>query len=251
MARRKPSPKNDPAAQRYEVVPIDSVREHPENPNEGDEEALDESEQENGFYGACVVQASTGLILAGNTRHRIAKRLGHTTIPVIWLDVDDERALKILLADNGTRQGARTQGRMVAEILKSLPTTAGTGYRPPQVEALLKAARPRLDYLEAMRAGGGEGTSEGADAGEGGEGEPFDAEDEGDGDEVDQAEASAAPSGGEPSGAPSKELPRHPLPIVLTNSEQRRWVAIKAKLGQSKDKPAFLSALEVLEQALS
>lgn len=242
MARRKPSPKNDPAAQRYELVRAGDLTPHPENPNNGDVEALDESLDENGFYGACVVQVSTRYILIGN--HRWAEFIKDhgedALIPVIWADVDDERALAIMVSDNATRQGAKTDDGLLAGILKRLPTARGTGYKPPQVEALLKAARPKLDYLEAMRAGADE-AGEGADQDDDG---PFDAEDEGDdGEEADAGDSAEVGS--------SKELPRHPLPIVLTNSEQRRWASIKTKLGQSKDKPAFLAALEVLEQALS
>lgn len=233
MARRKPSPKNDPAAQRYELVRAGDLTPHPENPNNGDTEALDESLDENGFYGACVVQASSSRILIGN--HRWAEFIKDhgedALIPVVWADVDDERALAIMLSDNATRQGAKTDDGLLAGILKRLPTTRGTGYRPPQVETLLKAARPRLDYLEAMRAGGDDG-----DDG------PFDAEDEDEDDGADPSESD------EPGG--SKDVPRHPLPIVLTNAELRRWASIKTKLGQAKDKAAFLAALDVIEASL-
>lgn len=234
MTRRKPAPKNDPAAQRYELVRAGDLTPHPENPNNGDTEALDESLDENGFYGACVAQVSTRRVLIGN--HRWAEFIKDhgedAAIPVIWADVDDERAMAIMLSDNATRQGAKTDEGLLAGILKRLPTTRGTGYKPPQVEALLKAARPRLDYLDAMRAG-----DEGDDG-------PFDAEDEGDGAD-EPGESGDAEAGG------SKDVPRHPLPIVLTNGELRRWASIKTKLGASKDKPAFLAALEVLEQTLS
>ena len=80
------------------VVPIDSVRPHPQKVNKGNSEALTESIQVNGFYGFIVVQQSTGYILGGSERHRVAKEQGATHIPVTYITVDDPTALRILLA---------------------------------------------------------------------------------------------------------------------------------------------------------
>jgi ParB-like chromosome segregation protein Spo0J len=85
--------------QSYEVIPIDSVTLWPRNPNEGDVGAIGESIAENDFYGACVVQKSTGHILVGNHRWMAAKQSGLVEIPVFYVDVDDERAMRIALAD--------------------------------------------------------------------------------------------------------------------------------------------------------
>ena len=225
MARKK-SPKNNPDAQEYELTRAGDLAPHPENPNNGDAEAIEESVDENGFFGACIVQRSTRRILIGNHRwaEHIKRRGEDAAIPVIWVDVDDARALAIMLADNATRQGAKTDLGILTGILKKLPTTRGTGYKPPQVDELLKAARPTLSYLDAMRAPGGD------DADGDGEEPPFDAEDEGDG-----GEAPPPPS------APG--LARHALAIVLTNDEKRIWDRLKAKVKKTKDKDAFLAML--------
>jgi hypothetical protein len=54
-----------------------------------------------------------------------------------------------LLADNGTRRGARTQEKLVGEILEKLRVRQGTGYKAPDIQALLKKARPVPSYLAA------------------------------------------------------------------------------------------------------
>ena len=39
------------------------------------------------------------------------------------------------------------------------------------------------------------------------------------------------------------DVPRHPLPIVLTNAEKRRWDERKAALGVRDDRAALLALL--------
>src|SRR5947208_2224530 len=82
------------------IVPIHSIRPHERNINRADLEALRQSIDTNGFYGFIVVQQSTGKILAGNHRYQLAKEKGATEIPVSFVDVDDQTAVRILLADN-------------------------------------------------------------------------------------------------------------------------------------------------------
>ncbi len=139
----------DPQRQEYELAPIDSITPHPRNPNQGDVGSIRESIDVNGFYGACIVQKSTRFILAGEHRWRAEKERQQAYVPVLFVDVDDETALRILLADNGTRRGARTQEKLVGEILESLRVRQGTGYKPPDIQALLKKARPVPSYLAA------------------------------------------------------------------------------------------------------
>lgn len=114
--------------QEYELVDVDSIKEHPDNYNVGDEAAIDESMQVNGWFGAVLVQRSTGYIIAHNHAYRVAKRRGALRVPVIWKDVDDVEALRILLADNETaRRGHADEGRL-RQILDDLGTLDGTGF---------------------------------------------------------------------------------------------------------------------------
>lgn len=127
--------------QKYELVAVGRLQPHPDNPRTGDVEAIGESIEANGFYGAVVAQTSTGRILVGNHRWKAAKAKGHKQIPVIWVDVDDDRARKILLADNKTNDLASYDEAALLAVLDDLGADAGalagTGYSMDEYEDLL------------------------------------------------------------------------------------------------------------------
>src|SRR3954469_8056045 len=107
--------------QRYDpAFPIDQLVEHPDNPRRGDEAAIEASMAAHGFFGAVLVQASTGRIIAGNHRTRVARRTGAETIPVLFVDVDDDQARRLLLADNRTNDLATYDDRELAALLEDL-----------------------------------------------------------------------------------------------------------------------------------
>jgi hypothetical protein len=88
----------------------------------------------NGFYGAIIAQRSTGYILAGNHRYRAAVERDAETVPVIWVDVDDDSALRILLADNRTADGGDYDAQALVDILADMGNLEGTGYDAAAVE---------------------------------------------------------------------------------------------------------------------
>lgn len=114
--------------QEYEVVPVGKLKEHPQNPRIGDVAVIDESIGANGWYGAIVAQKSTGFILAGNHRYRVAKSRGAKEVPVIWRDVDDETAVRILLVDNKAADAGTYDEELLGELLSGLETLDGTGF---------------------------------------------------------------------------------------------------------------------------
>lgn len=118
--------------QTYELVTLHPdkcpLKEHPKNPNRGDTEIIDESITVNGWYGALTVQRSTGYILAGNHSFRTARNKGAKEIPVLWRDVDDETALRILLSDNETAKRSAYDEAQLEELLAGLDTLEGTGF---------------------------------------------------------------------------------------------------------------------------
>jgi ParB-like nuclease domain len=80
----------------YELVPAEQLNEHPRNARRGDVDAIATSIRANGFFGTLVAQRSTGNVLVGNHRFRAGILEGMESFPVIWIDCDDARALKIL-----------------------------------------------------------------------------------------------------------------------------------------------------------
>lgn len=126
----------------YEVVPLDTIEPHPENVNEGDVGAICESLDALGFYGACLVQESSRRILAGEHRWRAAQAEGMTEIPVLWVDVDDDDATRIMLGDNRLARLGRNNEAMLSRVLADLAQRpggfAGTGYDPDDLDRLLR-----------------------------------------------------------------------------------------------------------------
>jgi ParB-like nuclease domain len=130
----------NPKTQEYELVSVRAIKTHPRNARQGDIGAIHESITQNGFFGACVVQKSTGHILAGNHRYMAAVEAGLQSVPVIWVDVDDDRALRILLADNKTSDDASYDQTALADILSELANTSdllGTGFDGDDLDQLI------------------------------------------------------------------------------------------------------------------
>jgi hypothetical protein len=130
-------------AQEYEpAVPVAQLREHPDNKRRGDEVAISASMEAHGFYGACYVQRSTGYIVAGNHRSRVARRRGAATVPVIWLDIDDDQARRILLFDNKSADDATYDFDGLAQLLVEMSAGPGgladTGYTDDGLAELLE-----------------------------------------------------------------------------------------------------------------
>jgi len=207
--------------QSYELVEVAALKPHPRNPNSGDLEAIGESVEANGFYGACIAQRSTGHILVGNHRHRAARQAGLANVPCIYVDCDDEAALRILLADNRAGAQGRRSNAAVAEILRMLPDASrGTGYKPPEVTRLLQLHRPATPSL-APRIDLGRVSPRFEERDDDGDDHP----------------------------APSERIPspartRHALSIVLDAEEKRAWDAAKAKIGEKNDTRALMRLLE-------
>lgn len=119
------------------------------NPRIGDTEAIALSLETNGAYKPIVVNRGTYTgrpmeVLAGNHRLKAQKLLverGETqweTIETWMVDVDDEKATRIVLADNRTADLGTYDNDDVLELLGSLNDgTEGTGYDPGYIDALL------------------------------------------------------------------------------------------------------------------
>jgi ParB-like chromosome segregation protein Spo0J len=129
MARKqKTQPTDNVESQQYVIVPIDDIAPHPKNARIGSVQVIAESIRRNGFYGACVVQRATNRIIAGSHRWKAAKAIGLTSVPVIFVDVSDEQAVRIMLADNRTSEIGTFDSAALLESLRSVGDLTGTGY---------------------------------------------------------------------------------------------------------------------------
>lgn len=133
------------------LVPIDQVKQHPDNPNNGDDENLIESIQVNGFVTVITADANTGYIVAGNTRYRALLALGATHIPVLWVDHwDKDGALRYLVGDNESSRKAVMDEAARLDLLKYLAETEqglmGTSVTQNEYEKMLME-QANLDLL--------------------------------------------------------------------------------------------------------
>lgn len=127
------------------IVAIDSLEMHPDNPREGNVDVIAESIEVNGFFAPLICQRprdgrTLGRILAGNHRWLGAKRRGMKAIPIVWVDVDDVAAAKILVADNRTSDLATYENTVLARILKDIAdadSLTGTGFSDQEFKDLL------------------------------------------------------------------------------------------------------------------
>jgi hypothetical protein len=103
-----------------QAVPIESLNPHPENPRQGDVGAIAGSLTEHGFFGTVVAQVSTRRVLAGNHRIQSAEALGMDAVDVAWVDVDDDQARAIMLADNRSSDVAAYDNAALVELLQEI-----------------------------------------------------------------------------------------------------------------------------------
>lgn len=142
------------------AVPVETLEPHPENAREGDVGAIATAIGEVGFYGALLCQVSRRRIIIGNHRYQAAIANGMKTIPVIWADVDDAKALKILLGDNRHNDLATYDMAQLGKLLKMAAgddperNLLGTGFDAEDYENHLKDLGEGLD---AGQLGDGEG----------------------------------------------------------------------------------------------
>ena len=83
-------------------IEIDTIRPWEQNPRMNDH-AVDDiarSIQEFGFLNPIIVQKTSNKIIAGHTRYKASLKLGLTTVPVVFADLDDTKAKAYAIADN-------------------------------------------------------------------------------------------------------------------------------------------------------
>lgn len=139
---------------RPHVVPIDSVRPWPENPRNGDIEALRESLRIHGQYQWCIA-TSDRMLIVGNHRYMAMMEEQWTGIAIDFTEFDssDERAIQIAYADNHTSDLAANKYDNAIRVkhLTALPSLVGTTYRPAEIDRLVRQAQRDTD--EDLKAG--------------------------------------------------------------------------------------------------
>jgi ParB-like chromosome segregation protein Spo0J len=139
------------------LVDVKDVRPHPANPRNGDIDAIAESIQVNGCYRPLYAQRSSGFILAGNHTYHALLALGADAVPVIWLDVDEISAKRILAVDNHAADLGNYDNGVLLDLLDDLAahdSLLGTAYTEDDradLRALVHAEHQPIDVGPEQR----------------------------------------------------------------------------------------------------
>jgi len=128
---------------KVESVKLDQLKQFPGNPRKGNVDLIAESLELYGQYKPITVKLD-GQILAGNHTYLAAKSLGWTEIDVVYVDVDDETAVKIVAMDNRSQELGDFDNTALLRLLTELPDLEGTGYDSSDLDdlsALLQEAQ--------------------------------------------------------------------------------------------------------------
>ena len=119
------------------------------NPRVGDTDAIAASLQAHGQYRPLVVNTGTHTgraneVLAGNHTLIAMRDLAEQApeddrwqrVDVWRIDVDDDRATRIVLADNRTAELGHTDSELVLPLLQEVETLDGTGYTMEDLHGL-------------------------------------------------------------------------------------------------------------------
>jgi hypothetical protein len=120
-----------------EKVALDSIREYHNNPRQGNTTLIAESLSTYGQYKPITVNKRSGEILAGNHTYRAAKELGWSEIDIVYVDVDETTAAKIVAIDNRSADLGQYDNEKLAALLETLPELDGSGYTLDEFDALI------------------------------------------------------------------------------------------------------------------
>lgn len=132
--------------------PWQELKPHPDNPRNGDIDAIVASLRKNGLYRP-IVTTRDGTILAGNHTYMAAGQIGMDSLSAVVLDLDpfSDEALRIMLADNRTADLGRYDDGILFKLMETLNQSDdgldGTGYTNDDFSHLL-IEDPPLDFDE-------------------------------------------------------------------------------------------------------
>lgn len=135
----------------YEAdVPLKGLKYYHQNPRRGNIEKVAESLKANGQFKPIVVNRGTltgrkNEILAGNHTCKAARSLGWRKLNVTWVDVDEEHARRIVLADNGSTDDATYDVQILAELLEEQKKTVGNLVGTTYADEVLEKLRVEIN----------------------------------------------------------------------------------------------------------
>lgn len=138
---------------KVETFKISDLSTYHKNPRRGDVDAIAESLKARGQYRPIVVNIGTHAshdyeILAGNHTYLAAKKLSWKTIQATTVDVDDDQAAQIVLADNRLADLGGYDDETLSALLSDVSSLDGLGWSQDDVDELAAALEPERDDSE-------------------------------------------------------------------------------------------------------
>lgn len=122
-------------------VPIESVKQHPKNANNGDVDGIIEAIKINGYIDPITVHEETGHILAGNHRYQALMAMGSKVIPASFVSGNEEDIIRSMIANNRVADKRQTDDGLLLELMDILRETEagliGTGWTEDEYNNLL------------------------------------------------------------------------------------------------------------------
>lgn len=122
------------------ATPIDELKNLPDNPRQGDVEAVMRSYERFGQRKP-IIATKDGTVIAGNHQLQAARLLGWDEIAVLFVDDDDKTAKAYSLADNRTGDLGTYDDELLAAMLTELADDvdllADSGFSPDFIDALV------------------------------------------------------------------------------------------------------------------
>lgn len=127
---------------KYEIkyVDIHSLEGFPDNPRNSSLDGIKESLKKHGQYRPLTVNKNNNQVLTGNHTWEAMKELGMDKCAVMFVDVDEITAKKIVLVDNRTNELATYNKEIMVDILAEfmeLGELLGTGYSADEVDDIM------------------------------------------------------------------------------------------------------------------
>lgn len=143
-----------------EIVELSTLTPHPANYREHDIGAIMQSIARWGVWRAMVVQRSTNYVIVGCGEYKALVASGETHGPVRFMDVDDDNARAILLADNWIPSRGRNMPSellaLMQELAEERELLEATGADEDDLDELLREVEDldkplKLDSRKAVK----------------------------------------------------------------------------------------------------
>jgi ParB-like chromosome segregation protein Spo0J len=136
MSRRPNSPTTSP---QIETVPLLELRPNPRNPNKHSEEQIGRlmaALRRDGQTRPLLARKANSMLIAGHGVHTAARRLGWDEIGVIFLDVEQPAADRIMLSDDRLAALAELDHRRVDRLFRRGSEQGAGGVRNQRPQRL-------------------------------------------------------------------------------------------------------------------